>query len=313
MIPPAPVLCVGEAMVLCTPSDRRSLAEATTLSVHVAGAEANTASALAALGVDVEWYSRVGDDPFGARVREELRTRGVVCSAVAVDPGRPTAVYFKDPHGGTGVHYYRRGSAAAAMSPADLRLCALPERRLVHVTGITAALSSQCDALVASLIARPRRHRVSFDVNMRPSLWSSVAAASRRLQELADDCDIVFVGLDEATDLWGCEDAAQVAEVLPSPEVVVVKDSDREAVAIVRSHGTARVHREPALQVEVREPVGAGDAFAAGFLDAWLRGRPIESCLRRGHAVAARALLSEGDVPTLDLVEVDALSEGARG
>lgn len=311
MTDPAPVLCLGEAMVLCTPSDGRALTETAALSVHVAGAEANTASALAALGNQVEWFSRLGDDPFGARVREELRARGVDHHAVTVDPVRPTAVYFKDPHGGTGVHYYRRGSAAAAMSPADLGPLALHERRLVHVTGITAALSDECDGMVAAVIARPRQHRVSFDVNLRPVLWASAAVASHRLRALADDCDVVFVGRDEAAELWGCDDAEQVGEILPGPDVIVVKDSDREAVAIVRHDGIRRVYRESALRVEVREPVGAGDAFAAGFLDAWLRDRPIDYCLRRGHAVASRALLTDGDVPALDVADIDALTEGA--
>lgn len=308
MSTPAPVLCLGEAMVLCTPSDGRALSETAALSVHVAGAEANTASALAALGVDVEWYSRVGADPFGIRVREELRARGVGSDAVTVDPLRATGVYFKDPHGGSGVHYFRRGSAAAGMTPADLQARAVPERRLVHVTGITAALSEECDALVEALVARPRAHRVSFDVNMRPALWPSQALAARRLQELADASDIVFVGLDEAAGLWGCQDAAQVAEVLPGPDVVVVKDGDREAVAIVRQDAVRHVHREPALRVEVREPVGAGDAFAAGFLDGWLRDRPIAECLRRGHAVATRALLADGDIPAFGVAEIDALT-----
>lgn len=308
MTAPAPVLCLGEAMVLCVPNDGQALIDATTASIHVAGAEANTASALAALGTDVEWFSHVGADPFGTRIVHDLRDRGVRHDAVVTVADLPTALYFKDPRGGTGVHYYRRGSAASEMAPADIPLLQLEARRLVHVTGITPALSDHCNDLVASVIAQPRKYHVSFDVNMRSALWPSTDAASKRLRELSDGSDIVFVGLDEASGLWGCESASDVAEILPHPALIVVKDGDREAVAIDRQHGPQVVDRAPALRVKVREPVGAGDAFAAGFLDGWLRGYPTARCLRRGHAVASQALLCDGDIPALDIPLIDALT-----
>ncbi|WP_166404636.1 sugar kinase [Labedella endophytica] len=304
------VLCIGEAMVLGVGADGDRLASAETVHLHVAGAEANVASGLAALGVPVEWWSRVGRDPFGERVVGELARRGVSCVDVARDADRPTGVYFKDSVGSrTSVHYYRAGSAASAMSTRDLPSLRLQERRLIHVTGITPALSPSCDELIDDVLSAPRSPLVSFDVNHRPALWPDVATAADRLRTLADRADLVFVGRDEGERLWGTSDAEGIRALLPSPSSVIVKDDDIEAVAFVRADGERdTIHRVPALSVRVVETVGAGDAFAAGYLASWLERTDVVQALRSGHLSAGLALLSASDVPTpLDPREFDRL------
>ncbi len=288
------VVCVGETMVVLAPDDGGSLERAARLTVGVGGAESNVAAGLARLGHRAAWVSRVGDDPFGRRVVAEVAAAGVDVSAVTVDPDAPTGLYLKDPGPyGTRVHYHRAGSAASRLGAADLARPELAGARLLHLSGITAALSGTCRDLLGSALdgrALPGA-RVSFDVNHRPALWPADRAAPV-LHGLADRADVVLVGLDEAAGLWAADDPADVRALLPGPELVVVKDGPVGATALPRTGPAVFV---PALPVDVVEPVGAGDAFAAGFLSGLLRGLDLRACLRLGHLTAAPVLVVPGD------------------
>ena len=281
------VLCVGEALIALTPT-RGSLRTATDLAVSAAGAELNVAVHLARLGLRSRFAGRVGDDPFGQRLRDALRLEGVDDGPLEIDRDRPTGVYAKDPAAsGTAVLYYRHGSAATEMR--TLPAGALEGVDLVHLSGITPALSPECAALVAELLDTPRL-ATSFDVNHRPALWSATEAGPRLL-ELAGRATMVFVGLDEAARLWGVATAADVRDLLPGVVELVVKDGGTEASAFT-AEGTAV---EPSLPVQVVEPVGAGDAFAAGYLASRRQGEQPGQALRRGHVLAARVLTSHSD------------------
>jgi 2-dehydro-3-deoxygluconokinase len=288
------VVCVGESMAVLAPAAGTPLEHADRLAVGVGGAESNVAMGLARLGHRVAWVSRVGDDPFGRRVVREVAAAGVDTSLVTVDPAAPTGVYLKDPDpAGTRVHYYRAGSAASRLTSQALTDPRLAGVRLLHLSGITAALSRGCRDLVDhALAARPLPGaRISFDVNHRPRLWSA-RRAGPVLRRLADRADVVLVGLDEARTLWGAADPAAVRRLLPGPDLVVVKDGPVGASALPPTGVEVFV---PALPVAVLEPVGAGDAFAAGFLSGLLRGLDLPACLRLGHLTAVPALAAAGD------------------
>lgn len=292
-----PVTCIGETMAALVPDPAAPLEGAEHLGVRIAGAESNVAVYLADHGVPSRWVSALGDDPFGRRIRSEVAASGVDTSGVRTDPHRPTGLLVKDPGtDGTRVHYYRRGSAASALTPDLLGDEAVRTAGLIHLSGITPALSASCRDLVAALLEPPVDDRpcpVSFDVNHRPALWPDGGTAAAVLLGFARQADIAFVGLDEAQALWGEElrDAAAVRDLLPEPRVLVVKDGGRAATAFVGTH----VHTVPAPGVEVVEPVGAGDAFAAGFLAGLLRGEDTVRALRRGHLTAGAALRVTGD------------------
>ncbi|MPQ98306.1 sugar kinase [Modestobacter sp. I12A-02628] len=284
------VLCLGETMGVVAPMAPEPLRLAETFRMDAGGAESNVAMGLARLGHRVVWRSRLGNDPLGQRVLDRLVAAGVEPWA-EIDPDRPTGLYLKDP--GAGVHYYRAGSAAASSSPALLDAVRWNDVSIVHVSGILPALSAGCADLVDAVLDRAAAASVtvSFDVNFRPALWSS-QRASMFLRELARQADIVFVGLDEAQALWGSADAEDVRRLLPDPDLLVVKDA---AVGATAFHGAAVVF-EPALVVDVLEQVGAGDAFAAGFLAATLEKRSLGDRLRLAHTCAARVLGTTGDV-----------------
>jgi len=297
------VACVGETMVSFIPTDGAALDSTEKLGLDTAGAESNVAMYLADHGIDARWVSRLGDDAFGRRVLDHVRSAGVDVSAVRIDPNRPTGLLFKDPgRVGTRVSYYRHGSAASAMDRHVLDEDVMRTAGVWHFTGITPALSTTCRELVeAALSAGVPRPVISFDVNYRPAVWRE--SPDDLLRRLAQAADIVFVGLDEAQTLWGeaLRDPDDVRALLPSPRILVVKDGASAATAY---HGDTRAI-VPALPVEVVEPVGAGDAFAAGFLAGHLRGQPAEHCLRKGHLTAASALSVTGDHgPLLDELEI---------
>jgi 2-dehydro-3-deoxygluconokinase len=201
-------------------------------------------------------------------------------------------VYFKEPGpSGTRVYYYRRGSAAAALTPRALDNIAITTADILHLTGITPALSDSCRELMeAGVFGRlPNDPLLSFDVNWRPSLWEDDAPET--LLRFARAADLVFVGADEARALWGCTGPQDLRSLLPEPAVLVVKDGGLGATLMV-GHESLFV---AALTVDVVEVVGAGDAFAAGFITGMLRGLDWQRQVRLGHLTAAAALRVSSD------------------
>jgi 2-dehydro-3-deoxygluconokinase len=294
---------VGEALVLL---DARTAGGTDPLAgAAMGGAEANVAAGLARWGVAATWAGRLGDDAPGRFLRDQLARAGVRVVA-EVDPARRTGTYTKvvtaQPGGEprTESRYDRTGSAASAMDPAFLArpevAAAFGEADLVHTSGITAALSPTCRDLMRTLLRRPRRagQRVVFDVNWREQLWPDGDPAV--VVELAGLADVVLVGADEAERVFGTAEPGELRRLLPSPETLLVKDGARRALAVDRS---GEIHDVPALAVTVVEVVGAGDAFAAGYLAGVAAGDSAERCLRRGHVSAATVLTVRGDTARL--------------
>ncbi|MFD7674334.1 sugar kinase [Streptomyces anulatus] len=335
------VVCLGESMVTFLPSQPGRLADVPSFGRGIGGAESNVACALAAAGHRAAWVGRVGADGFGDHLVETIASYGVDTSAVRRDPVRPTGIYFRTATDrGTDTHevaYYRAGSAASAMSPDNVPYEDLLAGRILHLSGITAALSADCLALLRDLTApRPGRPLVSFDVNHRPHLWRGGDADASVLLELARRADLVFVGEDEAEEAWGIVGAEAIRAALPEPAVVVVKRGSAGATVFSGlrpgprssnaggagnaagagpsgaggagnavgagssgaggAEGADTVTLVPALRVDVVAAVGAGDAFAAGFLSATLRGLPVRERVRHGHLMAAAVLTVPGDL-----------------
>ncbi|MFI5757367.1 sugar kinase [Streptomyces sp. NPDC051569] len=290
-------------MVTFLPSHPGRLADVPSFARTIGGAESNVACALAAAGHTVKWVSRVGADGFGDHLVDAVAAYGVDTSGVLRDPDRPTGIYFRtaadratDAHE---VAYYRAGSAASAMSPATMPYENLWSGRVLHLSGITAALSDDCLALMRELTARrPGRPLVSFDVNHRPALWRD-ASGARVLLDLARGADLVFVGEDEAAEAWGLHGGDAIRAALPEPGTLVIKRGSAGATAYTKGPEAAdTVTTVPALTVDVVASVGAGDAFAAGFLSATLRGLPAAARLRHGHLMAAAVLTVAADLAT---------------
>ncbi|WP_103759564.1 sugar kinase [Streptomyces sp. SM10] len=300
----ADVVCLGESMVTFLPSQPGRLADVPSFVRGIGGAESNVACALAAAGHRAKWVGRAGADGFGDHLVDTIAGYGVDTSAVRRDPDRPTGIYFRtatdratDTHE---VAYYRAGSAASAMSPHNVPYEDLLSARVLHLSGITAALSADCLALLHDLTApRDGRPLVSFDVNHRPGLWHDAEEGPEVLLALARRCDLVFVGEDEAEEAWGVHGAEAIRAALPEPDVLVVKRGADGATVFSRTGDGVRqdtVTTVPSLRVDVVAAVGAGDAFAAGFLSATLRELPVRDRARHGHLMAAAVLTVPGDL-----------------
>jgi len=301
-------------MVQLTPTRTGRLRYATHFERFVAGAESNVAIGLTRLGHAVGWMSRLGSDEFGACVKAAIRGEGVDVSHVVEDGAAPTGVYFKERRQSneTHVHYYRAGSAASRLAPEDIDPDYIEQAALVHLTGITPALSAACrDAVWEVLrIASSRGVQVSFDPNIRRRLWSEEEAKDVLL-EMLPHTHWVLASREEAEWLAGASTPEEAARSLRArgPAHVVVRLGAEGALAVGPSGDIARA---PAIPVEVVEPVGAGDAFNAGFLSGQLRGWTITESLQLGNILGGLATTASGDVEALPTwEEVQAHLDGA--
>ncbi|MDQ6796291.1 MAG: sugar kinase [Chloroflexota bacterium] len=310
----AEVVTLGECLLALVASSPGPLAESGTFERHIAGAEANVAVGLARLGHRVAYIGRVGADGFGTAIIRRLRGEGVDVGHLTVDPA-PTGVMIRERRavGPAQVLYYRTASAGSRLDATDVDAAAADRvfegARWLHITGITPALSASARAAVerAIAVARERNLTVSLDLNLRRRLWSETEAA-RTFRDLASRVDMVMGDEDEVRLTTGTKDSGEALakELLAlGPSTAVVKLGADGAVAAT-SKGTIRV---PALPVAaIVDPVGAGDAFAAGVIAAHLKDEPLERALAWGCACAAAALATVGDMAGLpDRAELERL------
>jgi 2-dehydro-3-deoxygluconokinase len=289
------VVTLGETMALLWPEEVGPLRHAPGLRLGVAGAESNVAIGAVRLGVPATWLGRVGDDEFGRLVSMTLRGQGVAVSAV-VDPEAPTGLMVKERRTAraTRVLYYRSGSAGSRLCPGDLDPSAIAAGAVLHITGITAALSRSARETVfeATEIARAAGVPVSVDLNYRSALWSA-GEAGPVLRDLVRRADVVMATEEEARlVVEGLEDGALVGALAElGPDQVLLKQGSAGSLSSIGG----RLHRVPARPVDVVDPVGAGDAFGAGYLAGLCRGLPADERLALATAAGAFAVTVPGD------------------
>ena len=303
------MVSVGETMVLGVPQRPGRLRHAGSLELKIGGAESNLAIALSRLGLSAGWASYLGDDEPGQLVLDRIRAEGVDTSRVRRVKHRPTGLYLRE-YVGTDVrvYYYRQGSAAATMPPEAFDLDYLSGSGFLHLTGITPALSEDCRAFTL-WAAREAGARVSFDVNYRSKLWGT-ERAREFIEELLPDVSVLFAGDEEARALWGRDDEALLRELArKGPEEVVLKRGREGSLALV----AGEVLEHPAFTVAEVDPVGAGDAFAAGYLAGYVWNLPAEDRLRVANAMGALSVATLGDYEGLpDQDELWAFLKGER-
>ena len=311
----ADVVTFGETMVAFRPDEPGPLTYVTGFRRGVGGAESNMAMALARLGHDTAWRSRLGDDPFGRYVRNFVRGEGVE-TRVEFDPEAPTGLLFKERReaGESRVFYYRDGSAAARMGPGDLPAEDLAGAEWLHLTGITPALSASCRELCERAAARCGDHgtKLSLDPNLRHRLWSP-AEMRETLLPMMEHAEMVMPGVEEGETLFDTDDPDAIADACLETGATVALVKLGAEGALVATDGLRE--RVPGYPVEeVVDPVGAGDGFAAGVLSGRLDGASLVDSTRRGNAVGAFAVTVTGDVegfPTA--AELERFLEGEAG
>ncbi|HMF99320.1 MAG TPA: sugar kinase [Vicinamibacterales bacterium] len=268
------LIALGETMVVFTPPPGESMRTATQVAVDHAGAESNTCVGLARLGFRVAWVSRVGGDRAGDRILDAMTAEGVDTRWVRRDPTRPTGLMLKERDG---VRYYRSGSAASAMTTADLDGVELPEARAVLVTGVTALIGPGAHEAGRTLLSRASGLRI-VDPNLRDGLWGS-ARRAELVTVFMERCDLVLGGAAELRELLAGSDDHDVARraAARGPREVVVRGQQSVGALCESVWRTAPISRGDAV-----DPVGAGDAFNAGYIAVRLRGGSVEEALHAG-------------------------------
>jgi 2-dehydro-3-deoxygluconokinase len=288
------VVTAGETMVLVVPPAPGRLRHAGAVQLSIGGAESNVAIGLSRLGVPASWVSALGEDELGELVLHRVRAEGVDTSAVRRVADRPTGLYLREEVAGAlRVYYYRRGSAASTLAPGAFDPAVLDGAAFLHLTGITGALSPESAEFLtwAARTARQAGVRVSYDVNYRSRLWEPAAAraASEAMLPLVD---VLLVGDEEARALWGWDDDTCLDRLADTgPAEVVLKLGARGCAAIVDGERLT----SPGFPARQVDPVGAGDAFAAGYLAAALEGQDPAGRLRTANAMGAFCVQNLGD------------------
>jgi 2-dehydro-3-deoxygluconokinase len=288
------VVTAGETMVLVVPPSPGRLRHATSAILSIGGAESNVAIGLARLGVPSSWVSALGEDELGELVLHRVRAEGVDTGAVRRVPDRPTGLYLREEVAGAlRVYYYRAGSAAATLAPGAFDPAVLDGAAFLHLTGITGALSPESAEFLpwAARTAREAGVRVSYDVNYRSRLWDP-AAARAASEALLPHVDVLLVGDEEARALWGWDEETCLERFAGAgPGEVVLKLGARGCVASVDGERLT----SPGFPARQVDPIGAGDAFAAGYLAATLWGLDAPERLRTANAMGAFCVQNLGD------------------
>jgi 2-dehydro-3-deoxygluconokinase len=304
------VVSLGESMLRLSVPIGRRLDDARSLDVEVAGAECNVCYALARLDRKVGWVGRLPDNPLGQNVLRALRADGVDVSAVVNVPGERIGTYFIEyaaPPRSIQVIYDRADSAAARMTVDDVDWDYLLDTRILHLTGITAAISDSCYAILEQAIARAGSANVlvSFDVNHRAKLWGT-ATAGKKLRPLIAQADILFCKSNDARLLFDCKgdkrELVTELQALTNANAVFSTFGAEGAVSLINGEFTM----QPAVPVHIVDRIGSGDAFAAGVLDAVLDD-DVRAGLQRGVALAAIALTQFGDRVLTSRAELNAV------
>lgn len=305
------IFTFGESMIRLSSPIGQRIETVQSLDVKIGGTESNLSIALARLGRNVAWTSVLPVNPLGQRLARELNWHGVDTSAVTWVEGERMGVYFLDTGSTprpTQVLYDRKDSAVARSTPDQINMEPADRARILHLTGITVAIGAGCAETCQQLITRAKNAGAtfSFDVNYRSLLWSPEEAQAS-LKPFCEQADILFCGQEDAETIWGItgtpEDVVQEMYTRFGSNITVTTLGGEGAI-IRMPDGSLR--RTPSVAVDIVDPVGAGDAFAAGFLHGYLEG-DLEKSLQFAPAMAALKMTISGDLAVITPAELDAV------
>ncbi len=327
------VTCFGEILLRLSPPDRHLLVQAGSFDIVVGGAEANVASALAALGHAVRFAGVVSDNPLGDKALAALRGSGIDTRHVARAPGR-MGLYFLEAGSGprpAAITYDRAGSAFACAAPESIDFAeALTGAQLLHCGGITPALGPKGVALAkaAQAAARAAGVPICFDGNYRAQLWAAWDSdPASILRELVADATILIGNHRDIALLLGRpftgegeerrREAAEAAfDAFPNLELIAstarhLLTSDHHRISARVDARAGGVQTDEIDVTGIVDRIGTGDAFAAGVLDGWLDGGDLAVMAGRGLALAALKHSIPGDMCPVSRAMLDSFSAGA--
>jgi 2-dehydro-3-deoxygluconokinase / 2-dehydro-3-deoxygalactonokinase len=300
------VTALGEPLVQFNPLEAGPLKHAPLYEKHAAGSEANVIIGVSRLGFKTAYLTKLGHDEFSKFILATLKGEGVDVSGIKQIEGKNCGVFFVQRGypipGKSDVIYYRSDSAARYFSPEDLDSKLISNSRILHISGITPALSDSCREATMEAIRIARRYniKISFDTNYRKKLWTE-AEARPTLIEAARDSDILLTDPDDARILLGKkinEDPLIALDELEAlgPSTIVYKLGASRGLA-----GLANGEKATSLPVKVPlvDSIGAGDAVVAGFLAGYLAGDSLQRSLDIASCCSALTVMRRGDFENL--------------
>lgn len=311
------VVALGEAMIRLSPPRGDQLLDARSLDVGVGGAEANVAVALAALGVPARWIGALPRNPLGERIANELAAAAVDVSRVVWRDDSRVGTYYVElpvPPRPARVVYDRRRSAITTMVPDELEPEMLAGASHAVVSGITAALQPSGFRLATAFLALAREAGAAqvLDINYRSQLWPT-GEAREALTALAREVDVLVCSAHDARSVFELDAVdedlpLELRGIAPNAKLVVVTAGPRGALAWDEEAGV--VDAVPP-EVEVVDPLGAGDALVAGLIWGALDGLDLPRRLQAGVTLAALACTVRGDHARFDRPMLQAALSGA--
>lgn len=289
------VVTFGETMGLLYPEGSRGIGHGGSMAQSFGGAESNVAIGLARLGCRCGWFSLLGNDPLGYGIMRSLRGEGVDVSRVRFTNEAPTGLMLRETvRGQLSVYYYRAGSAASRLLPSDLDEAYLAKAKILHITGITAALSANCLNTVHEAVALAKKHgvKICFDPNLRLKLWN-LEQARTVLLELAAVADYFLPGFDELKLLYQTDSEKEIVNRVRELSGVTIIKNIQEENWIVEGSQLMSV---PFERVDrVLDTVGAGDGFCAGFLAGIVKGYSLMESVRLAGIIGSLVVQAIGD------------------
>jgi len=305
------VVALGESMIRYSTPIGNRLQSARQFDVHVGGTESNALAALARMGRNVAWISSLPRNPLGLLLADVLRTSGIDLSLVDwQEEGRVGVFYVEYGQGplAMSVTYDRVGSCISRMAVDAVHWERALQTRILHLTGITPALTPIARALTQHAADRARDAGIpfSFDVNYRSKLWSETEARET-LPQIAHGAEILCCALRDAQSIWGIQ--GDIEAVCRGLQTVF---GARNVGVSVGAEGAylfrdGVLYHEAAVPVHVVDRIGAGDGLAAGLLHGWLGGEIVRG-LRYGVVLAALAASQYGDMIVTTAAEVEELA-----
>ena len=300
------LITLGEAMIVFIAENEGDFTDIENFSKGIAGAELNVSMGLSRLGHKVSYITRLGKDVFGNYIEDVINKEGILSDSISKDSDYSTGFYFKTKvkDGDPEVHYFRKNSAASQITCKDIESTDFSGAKILHITGITAALSeSTLDAVYKAIDkARENNMLITFDPNIRVQLWKSEEYMIEVLNNIASKCDVILPGIKEGNILTGKETKEEIADFYLNNGAKAVVIKNGPSGAYLKTLKEEKL--VPGFKVKkVVDTVGAGDGFATGVLSGLLDGQSYENALIKGNAIGALMVTSKGDNSSLPTQE----------
>lgn len=292
------VITVGEPMAMFVADQVGSLDGIDHFTKYLAGAEVNVCIGLKRLGHSVSYITKLGKDPFGKYIYNYLKKEKIDTTSITFDANYPTGFQLKSKveKGDPEVIYFRNGSAASHLNSEDILKVDFTKAKHIHITGIPLALSDTCrDAMdVLARMGQERNIPITFDPNLRPSLWSSHEEMVSTINSFAIKADFVLPGLEEGEILTGSQNPSDICDFYLNQGVKAVIVKMGPAGAYVKTASESfQVSGFPVDKVI--DTVGAGDGFAVGIIDGLREGISLREAIVRANAIGAIQVMTPGD------------------